>query len=320
VNDNHSGDKRGVPTVSDDAVTAGHFGQRVFAADWIAGLRAGTERARAAASARLGQVRRRKGTGRRQPQAFRGPEHPPACPPGWLIGPPDFVGVGVQRAGTSWWHQLVCAHPQVLDDAPKELHYFQRHWTGEFDETDVETYRRFFARPPGRVVGEWTPRYLLDDFTPGQLHRAAPEARLMVILRDPVERYRSGMSYHQLRNSAQHSRFVVEAVARGHYATQLDRLREHFSRQQILVLQYERCIADPANQLNRTYAFLGLDPSFVPEGLTTRVNATESPQVPMGTERRDELRRGYEDGVRRLTEQWPEIDVALWPNFRHLAD
>src|SRR5213595_3311651 len=62
------------------------------------------------------------------------PLEAPECPPGWRTGPPDFVGVGAQRCGTSWWYRgTIRSHPQVVRIAKpgKELHYFDRFWGGE---------------------------------------------------------------------------------------------------------------------------------------------------------------------------------------------
>src|SRR4051794_28721229 len=61
------------------------------------------------------------------PQVPLRPADPPSCPEGWSVGPPDFVGVGAQRCGTSWWHRLIVAHPDVCFNRElhtKEVHFF----------------------------------------------------------------------------------------------------------------------------------------------------------------------------------------------------
>jgi hypothetical protein len=85
------------------------------------------------------------------------------------------------------------------------------------------------------------------------------------------------------------------------------------------MLQYERCVADPAGQLARTYRFLGVESSFLPPDLSTPVLAARGPKIAMGPERRAELCNEYADGVRGLAEEWPELDMSLWPNFCDLA-
>ena len=90
------------------------------------------------------------------------PVEPPDCPPGWTTGPPDFVGIGAQRCGTSWWYRGLEAHPGVarVKGRRKELHYFNRFWDGAVPEDMAAGYRALFPRPEGALVGEWTPRYL----------------------------------------------------------------------------------------------------------------------------------------------------------------
>ncbi len=131
-------------------------------------------------------------------QGIRTPPPPPACPAGWRTGPPDFVGVGAQRSGTTRWFDLIVAHPQVT--APlatrKELHYFDRFHSDAFTARDAMDYSEYFPRPEGTLTGEWSPSYLASPWAPAMLASAAPKTRLLVLLRDPVERYLSGLQRH----------------------------------------------------------------------------------------------------------------------------
>ena len=172
------------------------------------------------------------------------------------------MGVGAARSGTIWWDSLVNQHPGVYRRAgvPAAAHFFDRHWAGGLGAGDIDRYHALFARPAGTVSGEWTPGYMLDAWTPALLRQAAPEARLLVLLRDPVERFRSGIT---LAESHAAVGSTVRAAAnaafsRGLYAEQLLRLWRAYPREQVLVLQYERCVADALAQLSRTFAFLGL--------------------------------------------------------------
>ena len=247
--------------------------------------------------------------------------HPPVAPVGWSPGPPDYVGVGTARSGTTWWDSLVSAHPQVSrpSDTPKEVHYFDRVWEGALSEADIQRYHAFFARPDGHLSGEWTPGYMLDVWTPRLLRLAAPEARLLVLLRDPVERFRSGRTLAE-------NRFTVGSTARaaanaafnrGIYADQLTRLYSAFPREQVLVLQYERCVVDPSAQLRRTYEFIGLDPA-VPEGLDVsgRVNESRGAKVVLSEWQEDQLARHYAPQNERLAAMLPDLDLSLWKRPR----
>ena len=204
------------------------------------------------------------------------PPEPAPCPPGWRTGPPDFVGVGTQRCGTTWWHAQLVAHPGVEFEQGlhhKEVHFFDSlAGVDPLAPDDVERYARYFARPAaGGMTGEWTPRYMHDGWPIRQIHQAAPQARILVLLRDPVDRYASGYARENrlARERGEpgiHPAMVEQQVARGFYAVQVERVLETFGRERVLILQYERCRTEYERQLERTYAFLGLDPSFRPAG------------------------------------------------------
>ncbi|HLH46121.1 MAG TPA: sulfotransferase domain-containing protein, partial [Acidimicrobiales bacterium] len=145
-----------------------------------------------------------QGTGRpASPPAYE--RRPPPCPEGLEIAPPDFVGIGTQKAGTSWWHSLIASHPDVYDDAssdpaaprrryPKERHYLD--FIGADRDPSPELaaeYAAWFPRPAGKLAGEWTPSYVRFHWTAMLLQGLAPRAKLLVLVRDPVERYRSGL-------------------------------------------------------------------------------------------------------------------------------
>lgn len=248
----------------------------------------------------------------------------PECPPGWATGPPDFVGIGAQRSGTSWWYRGIEAHPSVaaVEGQAKELHYFNRFWKDPPGPEFPEEYHRLFPRPAGSLAGEWTPRYMLDFWAPMLLREAAPAAKLLVMLRDPVERFRSGVE-RALRRAPGGEPIdlgrVSDAVARGLYAAQLRRVLEHFAREQILVLQFERCRDEPLAQLAATWRFLGLEPlAKLPAPMLERGPAREKPELP---ERwRAELAGRLAGDVRDLAGMFTEeIDLGLWPNFRGLG-
>jgi hypothetical protein len=242
---------------------------------------------------------------------------PPEPPAGWLAAPPDFVGVGSARSGTTWWDELIHAHPDVVraPGVPKEIHFFDRFWEGAFDDADADRYRRFFPRPAGKRAGEWTPGYALDFWTPRLLRRAAPEARLLVLLRDPVERFRSGLTLTENRLTLN---WTPRASAnggfqRGVYADQLLRLWAAFPREQVLVLQFEQCVRDPRSQLRRTFAFLGLDEAPADNiDVERRVNETRVRKVPMSDWQRRLLVERYAPENARLGALVPDLDLSLW--------
>jgi Sulfotransferase domain len=241
----------------------------------------------------------------------------------WIVGPPDFVGVGAQRAGTNWWWRLLCDHPDVHATGAKELHFFDAFFGREFLEDDVHAYHRLFPRPKGCLVGEWTPRYMHDFWTPPLLKRAAPDTRILVLLRDPLQRYRSGVTYERdaLKHAVRRRRrqYVAamdanDALSRSLYARPIRTLLDHFDRSQVLVLQYERCVEDPASQLRRTYEFLGLgNVEHMPASVRERRGGS-SPPVHITDAATEAARRVVLRDVQELKALVPEIDLDLWPS------
>ncbi|MFN8619758.1 MAG: sulfotransferase [Chloroflexota bacterium] len=242
----------------------------------------------------------------------------PPAPDGWVVAPPDFIGVGTARSGTTWWDSLIHQHPDVAraDGVPKEVHFFDRFWQSDCGEADVAAYHAFFARPAGKHAGEWTPGYMLDPWTPPLLRRAAPDARYLVLLRDPVERFRSGRTLAENRLTVGSSpRAAANAgFQRGVYADQLLRLWKHVPREQVLVLQYERCVHDPLAELRRTFAFLGLDTEVANTLEVARVvNESKGPKVDLSLDQRTALVARYAPENRRLAALLgDELDLSLW--------
>jgi hypothetical protein len=239
------------------------------------------------------------------------PLQPPEVPDGWHTGPPDFVGVGAQRAGTTWWYRGLEAHDRVVRPAGrrKELHFFNRFWRGEVPDDLAERYASLFPRPEGSITGEWTPRYMHDFWSLRLLKRAAPEARILVMLRDPVERWRSGTA-RAVRLS--------DAVWRGFYYEQLRRLFDLFPREQVLVQQFERAIDEPLAEMRRTCEFLGIEPfTELPRAMERKREPKR--KRPLPEEMREELVALLSDDVRRTADLVADIDLARWPNFAHLS-
>jgi hypothetical protein len=249
--------------------------------------------------------------------------NPPPAAPGEDVAAPDFVGIGVQKAGTTWWFGLIVAHPAVSHRAElhKERHFFARYATDSFGDDDVARYHALFPRRAGTKTGEWTPDYIFQGWVPPLLERCAPDARLLVMLRDPVERFVSGLAHDRGPGSAHRATHrgtaVAEAVERGRYAEALRPWAEPLRQGRLLVLQYERCVADAAAELARTYRFLGLDDGFLPEGIGQPASPTrDDAKVWLAPEARGRLVELYRPDVADLIALAPELDVELWPNFR----
>lgn len=239
-------------------------------------------------------------------------------PAGWHTAPPDFVGVGVTGTSTAWWHAQIERHPDVtrLPGVPGELHWFDRFWAEPFEAADAARYAEWFPRPEGRAAGEWTPAYLAEFWVPELLAASAPRTRILVMLRDPVERYAAARGRAALPN-AHHwdDRDALGTFQRGLYAEPLRRLLSAFPRDQVLILQEEACRADAEAQLARTLAFIGLAPAELAP-LTVQP-AVGLPGAALAAPLADAVRRAlvgaYAPDLAELVDLVPELDLGLWP-------
>ena len=198
---------------------------------------------------------------------------------------PSFVIAGAQRCGTTSLFLDLCRHPQVLAPSGKELQYFTLHHARGLD-----WYRGCFPRlGPGQHTLEASPYYLFDPAAPGRLAAALPDARVVVLLRDPVAR---AVSHHRhsVRTGAERLP-LAEALAaepartaraqrlgpgssrghrllrqhsyagRGRYGEQLERWGAAVGRERLHVVRSEDLHADPARHHAALLGFLGLDPA-----------------------------------------------------------
>lgn len=247
------------------------------------------------------------------------------------VGPPDYVGLGTSMSGAPWWHNVLLKHPDVERRPPTEraLTFFAPFCDREFTDEHVAAYHARFPRRPGKMVGEWSQRYLLDFWTPPLLRRAAPDAKLLVIVSDPIARYRKRLwTEVKMRPADQVAYYMAETPIRGQYAHQLRHLWRYFPPEQTLVLQHERCRVDPVGEYRRTLRFLGLRDDFEP---FTRVRARlgtalrravarREPRQDLWPELADALRAELEPDVLDLASLVPHLDLDLWPGFEGLRD
>jgi hypothetical protein len=189
---------------------------------------------------------------------------------------PDFVVIGAPKCGTTFFYHLLTKHPHVEPAAFKELHYFDL----LFDE-GIEWYRQCFSPPKlknGRktITGESTPGYLFHPLAAERMAEVVPRARLIALLRNPVDRTYSDY-HHQARNREKHRTFeeTVEAafdapdkgfLSKNVYVNHLLRWSRFFSDEQMLVLKSEDLFEYPRETLERVLDFLEL-PDWEPEAL-----------------------------------------------------
>lgn len=187
---------------------------------------------------------------------------------------PTYLVLGAQKAGTTSVVAWLESHPSVLACRRKETHYFDRHhdrgeaWYRTLFPT-VAAARATAARTGTWATGDATPAYLWHPAAPARAAAVVPDARLVALVREPAARAYSHWRHE--RRSGRETRSFGAAVAdevaggdgpgyvdRGRYAVQLERWRQAFPPEALLVLVSEELFADPATGFAGLVAHLGL--------------------------------------------------------------
>jgi len=233
---------------------------------------------------------------------------------------PSFIGIGAQKCASTWIYRVLEDHPEVAVSAPKELDFFSYHY-----ERGFQWYERHFGEGPHiRARGELSPSYFCDPRAPERARRYEPELRLILALRDPVQRAYSN-HLHEIRlghfrgddlgfeAGLQNNPMYLE---QSRYARHLRRWLECFSLRRTLVLIQEEIERDPWGEARRLYAFLGVDPGHRSAFLHRRANPSYAERLP-GV---DALTRGLGRYARALG-AGPLVEaVRNHPRVRALRD
>jgi hypothetical protein len=233
---------------------------------------------------------------------------------------PDFLILGAQKAGTTALYAYLRWHPEITGPSFKEVSFFDRHYAkGE------RWYRAHMPVRRRSLVGEASPSYLFHPLAPERVARLLPDARLIALLRNPVDR---AFSHYQHEVALGRERLSFEAavdreeermqgeldrmlrdpsyfslawwnytyVARGRYAEQLERWFASFPREQLLVLFTEELSADTAGTYRGVLDFLGVGA----RDLESYPRIFDRDYPDMSSVTRERLHKEFEDSNHRL--------------------
>lgn len=221
---------------------------------------------------------------------------------------PNFLVIGAAKAGTSSLHEYLREHPDVFVPATKEPNFFafdgdRPQFRGPGDDlginatsvVEADRYCSLFDAGATAVArGEVSPLYLYDAGAPARIAARVPEARLIVVLREPAGRaYASWL--HKRRDGLEPCADFGEALEQedrrvadgwefiwhyrraGRYAEQLERYYQVFPASQIRVFLYDDLVDDAAALMASVYEFIGVDPGFRPD-ISQRYNPSGVPR------------------------------------------
>jgi len=243
------------------------------------------------------------------------------------MGRPNFLILGCQKGGTTSLYDLVVQHPRIAAATEKELQFFSLHYTRgwQWYQDQFPQERHGLRR---KLSGEATPYYLFHPLAAGRIARHCPRARLVVLLRDPVERALS-QYFHSRRLGLEplplEAALAAEAtrladaeatlaagqphrshqehsyLSRSRYGHQLERYAAQFPANQILALRSEAFFADPAGVTEQVWRFLGVKPKPLQNLQASNRGLGEASQVPPST--RAWLEQQLQ-GERQVMEEW----------------
>jgi hypothetical protein len=253
---------------------------------------------------------------------------------------PDFLGIGAQKAGTTWLWENLRQHPEIFVPDKKELHYFDN----KFDQS-LRYYTHRFEEARGRIKGEVTPAYgILPRERIGFIRAIMPRVRLIFLMRDPVERawsqavmelvVRSGRALPEVPESEFLAFLESErSVSRGLYCRMLDNWLSSFPSEQLYVGFFEDIRERPRELMSELFAHLGVSsdvdwgsfplarvilPSVEPRGAGSqdrRIGAapgdTRGEPAPCPDSVRGRIGRLYAEELARLSERYGKR-VARW--------
>lgn len=205
---------------------------------------------------------------------------------------PDFIGVGASRSGTTTLWNCLKEHPQIFMPARKELHFFSR--KANFDQ-GVEVYKsHFLEATEHQVKGEISPTYFYKgrtidargnivynegDDCPIRIRKLIPNAKLIITLRNPLDRMYSQYAKRLLKGTESNPSFrsVVEEELKGkrkpkthngcyvnnsNYKVHIEKWLSVFPKTQCHFMTFEHWLARPEEEFRRLFKFLGVQDDF----------------------------------------------------------
>lgn len=218
---------------------------------------------------------------------------------------PNFLIIGAEKSGTTALYHYLKQHPQIYMSSVKEPNFFSLE--GEkLDDlgpghlpsghiTDIEDYRKLFRGVSDETsIGEASPAYLYQQKAAERIRHHIPDAKLIAILRDPVERAYSNFLHcislgreplEDFEQALQEEEMRVQNNWRGlwhykrkgFYYEQLQRYFDLFDKSQMRVYLYEDLNEDPSGTLRDIFHFLEVDDSFIPD-TSARFNVSGVPR------------------------------------------
>lgn len=195
---------------------------------------------------------------------------------------PTFLGLGVEKAATSWIFACLYEHPQICIPI-KEVDFFSdiKKW-----EKGFEFYQKQFSERCSNflISGEFSTSYFYHPEVADRINRYLPNIKLLVCLRNPVDRAYSNYRNDIMAGTIEKTLSFRDALkvkdyylGQGHYKRQFAKYFENFSKDQFHIMVYEDIVERPQKIIQNLFRFLEVDDTFIPTSLTKKINVSRTP-------------------------------------------
>lgn len=188
----------------------------------------------------------------------------------------DFIGFAASRSGTTWLSKCLAEHPEICFSSEKEVHFFDKDFNYRQGLSHYQTY--FAHCDSNKIIGEYTPSYYKYDWIAQRIAADFPDVKLIACLRDPIGRAFSNYLYNKKQGKdTKYDKFIDMPInhhhfVKGRYFECLRPYLKLFPREQIFITTFEEMLARPDEVVSQVYDFLGVDSSFEPPFLRSKVN------------------------------------------------
>lgn len=214
---------------------------------------------------------------------------------------PDFLVIGAPKSGTTAFHEYLRQHPEIFIPALKNPAFFiyeglESSFWGKNVINNIDTYHSLFQlKKNEKAIGEVSPGYFPDHSAPARIYKYIPDVKLIVILRNPIERAFSQFYFNRQIGVERYSDFekaletemkIMQGLKHEHnpkyirtgfYNQQLTRYNNFFSDNQMLILLYDDFLNNPIKELQKSFKFIGVNSDFIPD-ISAKHNVTRIPK------------------------------------------
>jgi len=202
---------------------------------------------------------------------------------------PDFLYIGMPRAGSTWLYEVLRAHPDIYVPPAKDIYFFDRYF-----DRGLKWYSDFFKEAgTAKAAGELSHDYYYSPEAAKRIHHTLPEVRLICCLREPISWAVSAYNYSRMLKTLKPAFGVPDDISFGEfirlpqithmldYSENLKRYYDLFAPEQILVLFFDELGEDAEAFSQKVFSFLEVDQEFTHAVVGEKINPVMKPRSPL---------------------------------------